>query len=181
MKDLRLALVIFALSAVSLPFGQAQSSNRIAAEDEDVGFIRGALTSGWHDVQLGRIALQQSADTQVKNLAQRIIDDQVAANEHLTHIAGSTWREDLPSEPAAPRKDMRTNSYVVGGDTPLASLQGWRFDRAYVHETVESQSATIAKYQAAQDRIKNPELRKLIESEIPKLREHLKQAEALSK
>jgi putative membrane protein len=50
-------------------------------------FVQEALEGGRHEVELGRLALNQAKDSKVKSLAQRLVNDHQSANQKLEAIA----------------------------------------------------------------------------------------------
>jgi len=94
------------------------STNNMADKD----FVKEALQGGMAEVQLGQLALQKSSNEQVKQFAQKMIDDHTKLGEQMKPVAQQLGVKE-PSGPS--KKDKATL-------TKLQALSGDAFDKAYV-------------------------------------------------
>jgi putative membrane protein len=105
-----------ATSASTMP-GQTGNS-KMADRD----FVKEALQGGMAEVQMGQLALQKSNNDQVKQFAQKMVDDHTKMGEQMKPIAQQLGVK----EPAGPsKKDKETIA-------KLQNLNGNAFDKAYV-------------------------------------------------
>lgn len=94
----------------SLAVGQdAKMNGNLNASDEQ--FVREAISSGHHEVEMGQMALKQSTDPQVKSLAQRLIKDHTAAGKKLEEFLSSSipTQSSAPSTVPATKADIQTD------------------------------------------------------------------------
>lgn len=88
MKHSFVSLVILAVGGCSMAVGQdATMAGKLNSTDAQ--FVRDAMASGRHEIQMSQMALKQSTNPQVMSLAQRLISDHTAASKRLEQIAGS--------------------------------------------------------------------------------------------
>ncbi|HEY4330188.1 MAG TPA: DUF4142 domain-containing protein [Phycisphaerae bacterium] len=130
---------------------------------DDMQFIRDANAGGMYEVNSSEKALLKSSDTNVKNLAQHMIDDHQKANSQLTALAS------------------RKTGATFGGVTPdqlnmlsqLDKLSGTDFDREYLRQQKTAHEDTIAKFQSESNSGNDKDLRDWATSMLPTLRDHL--------
>ncbi|UGB38163.1 DUF4142 domain-containing protein [Frateuria soli] len=70
------------------PDASDRTARRMQSDgSQDAMFMRKAAAANMAEIQAGRIALDRSTNAQVKQLAQRIVDDHTKAGDQLTSIA----------------------------------------------------------------------------------------------
>lgn len=95
-----------------------QTTSRMADRD----FVKEALQGGMAEVQMGQLALQKSNNDQIKQFAQKMVDDHTKLGDQMKPVAQQLGVK----EPAAPsKKDKETIA-------KLQNLNGDAFDKAYV-------------------------------------------------
>lgn len=133
----------------------------------DAMFMREAAADGLAEVQLGRIALDKASSTQVKQLAQRIVDDHTQANQQLMGIA-QRKNVTLPTEPMPMQKQEADH---------LQSLNGKDFDQAYAQAMVKDHRKAIKMFGMQSTNGSDPDLKQFASTTLPKLKMHLQMAE----
>jgi len=128
MKHSVLSFAIFALAGTSLAAGQDAKMNG-KLNPTDAQFVRDAMASGHHEIEMAQVALKRSNDPQVKSLAQRLVNDHTAAGNKLEDIAKAnglltatpateTRREDIRSDEKQSAENHGTDNH--GTTTPAA-------------------------------------------------------------
>jgi putative membrane protein len=108
---------------------------------DDDEFVRDAALKNLSAVELSRLALNKTADPNIKTFAQRVIDDHRAAADKLkSAVAGQ------PIEWPAQLDDDHNETA-----DELAQKQGSDFDRDYVEAMVEGQQNLTAKLESRLD------------------------------
>jgi putative membrane protein len=93
----------------------------------DLQFVKKALQGGMAEVQLGQLALQKSSNDQVKQFAQRMIDDHTKMINDMKPIASQLGIK-IPNGP-----DKKDKAEIA----KLSALSGSDFDQAYVKDMVK--------------------------------------------
>jgi putative membrane protein len=140
------------------------------AMSADSTFMKTAATDGMAEVELGKLAAQNAASSEVKQFGQRMIDDHGKANAELKGLA-SQKNLTLPMELDAKHKAMQDK---------LAKLNGAVFDSAYIAHMVTAHKEAVALFQREAKGGKDAETKAFAEKTLPTLQEHLKMAQDLS-
>jgi putative membrane protein len=173
-----LTLAVFGLTISSLAVAQDSKTNG-KLNSTDAQFVRDVQASGHHEIEMGQLALNRSTNSQVKSLAQRLVNDHTAAGKKLDEIAKMNGLlTTSPATEARKNVDTRTdeNRQV---DSHIETMQGATFDKAWAKQMVDDHKAAIAKFEAEQKDAKNADLQSFVSMTLPTLREHLAQAQAL--
>jgi putative membrane protein len=103
----------------------------------DKMFVRKALQGGMAEVQLGQLTLQKSNNDQVKQFAQRMIDDHTKLGEQMKPVAQQIG----VSEPnGISKKDRATMA-------KLQALSGPAYDEAYIKDMVKDHKQDLSDFQ----------------------------------
>jgi putative membrane protein len=136
----------------------------------DRKFIQEAAESGMFEVEIAQLASSKATNPDVKALATTIANHHSNANNELVQLANSKKMELPAAPPRAKRKDIEK----------LAKLSGNEFDRRFVREVaIKDHEKDIKKFEKASEKAKDAELKAWINKTLPKLREHLAQAQKL--
>lgn len=174
-------LLVLSLAAVPIQAGAAQgstdsapSSSQAAASKPshaDKTFVSKAAADGLAEVESGKLAQQKTSSDDVRQVAQKMIDDHSQANEKLQALA-SQKNLDLPKQPdSAARKQM----------SRLESMSGPKFDKAFIKNEEQDHKKAIALFRKEAKSGKDPELKKFASEALPKLESHLESLRALEK
>lgn len=148
----------------------ADSAVATAAAVDSARFLMDAYQDGLGEIQLSQLALQKTANNDVKRFAQRMIDDHTKINNAITPLAlvkGIT----LPSDLSADQKAQADR---------LAALSGDAFDRAYMalNVAVHEKDVTAARQQARQGN--DADVKALADASLPVLKIHLAVAQGVN-
>jgi putative membrane protein len=146
-----------------------------SAKDAQVGvadqiFAMMAAGGGLEEVQLGKLATDQAASPEVKQLAQRLVQDHTKANQELLTIAE---KKDID----VPKKldDMHEDVVEL-----FSKLEGPSFDREYVRYQVMHHEKATAAFALQAKEGQDPELKAFAAKQLPILQGHLQQSRDLA-
>src|SRR4029450_3954963 len=125
----------------------------------DVMFIRTAAMDGMAEVEHGRLAGQNATNDEVKQFAQRMVDDHGKAGDELKGLA-SGKNVTLPTKLDAKHKAMQDK---------LSEMKGAAFDRAYVAHMVTAHQQAVALFQKEASGGKDPEAKAWAAKILPTL------------
>ncbi len=100
-------------------------------------FVSKAMQGSMAEVQLGQLTLQKSNNDQVKQFAQRMIDDHTKLNEQMTPVAqqlGVTPPDQIS------KGDRKTIAKLQG-------LSGSAYDQAYIKDMVKDHKQDLSQFQ----------------------------------
>lgn len=161
-------IALFLLIAIGVIAYAIGISGAAAVNDQE--FVRKAASGGKMEVRLGEIAMQQASSNEVKNFAQRIINDHNLANQQLTALSERNNLE-VPQD-----LDRQENNTVK----ELSSKKGRDFDQAYMDSMIQDHRKDLELFQKMAKEGKNPELKNFAQQNIPVLQKHLQLAEQVS-
>jgi putative membrane protein len=141
-----------------------------ALSQSDRGFVTKAAQDGMAEVALGELAVRQASSNEIKQFAQRMIDDHTKANNELKELAskkGIAFPNELPAKQKA-------------SQDRLGKLSGADFDREYMRAMVKDHDNAVALFEKESRSGGDPELKAWAEKTLPILREHQKMARDLA-
>ncbi|HKD04372.1 MAG TPA: DUF4142 domain-containing protein [Bryobacteraceae bacterium] len=147
----------------------AQTPEKVSSAD--TRFAREAAMGGMEEVELGRIAVQNGTNDQVKQFGQRMIDDHSKAGDELKGIA-SKKNITLPTELDAKHKAAVTR---------YSNMKGADFDRAYMRDMVKDHEADVAEFQKEANGGSDKDIQGFASHTLPTLQDHLRQARDTAK
>jgi putative membrane protein len=139
-----------------------------AQNTTDSDFARKAALSGMKEVRVSEHAASSAANADVKQLANRLVQDHTGANEKLKAAAG-TMNVELPADLDAEHRAQAER---------LTAMTGAGLDRGYVDHMVESHRKSITLFET-ESQNGSGALREFAAATLPTLREHLRMAEEL--
>lgn len=138
----------------------------------DSAFMNQAAQNGHMEVEAARVALKKAQNQEVKEFAQRMIDDHTKAAQELNTLA-TAKNHSLPDGPSLLQK---------GKLKLLGTHDGAKFDRNYVEELgPKAHRETIELFEKGSREAKDPDVRAYAQKTLPTLREHLSMAEKLER
>lgn len=175
-QHLAIAALATALAALPLVGAAAQEATTGATAtgaelpQAEMQFVEKAAGDGKAEVELGEMAVDKASAQEVKDFAQRMIDDHTQANEQLIEIAEQKQLE-IPDElpPEAQEAKQR-----------LEGLSEAEFDRAYMEHMVMDHEKAVALFEEQANAGQDPELQKFAQDTLPKLQEHLELAQQIN-
>ena len=129
----------------------------------DKMFLRKALQGGMAEVQLGQLALQKSSNDDVKQFAQKMIDDHTKLGDQMKPLA-QQMNVKIPDGPSA--KDQATM-------TKLQALNGDAFDKAYIRDMVKDHEKDQKDFKQEAASTSNPDLKQAVTQGEQVITEHL--------
>lgn len=159
---------IFCAGLISITAGFYSLQALAAGVDTD-DFIEEASAKGIAEIETGKLALQKSTSSEVKNFAKKMIEDHATSNRELRALAS---KKNI--EMADDAELMAKAKKAI-----LKQRDGESFDAAYVNNQIDAHKATIELYKDASSS-NDEDVRQLAATSLPKLERHLTEAEALA-
>ena len=103
----------------------------------DKMFVSKALQGGIAEVQLGQLTLQKSDNQQVKEFAQRMVDDHTKLGEQMKPVAQKLGVA-VPDQPS--KKDRQLIA-------KMQALSGSAYDQAYIKDMVKDHKQDLSEFQ----------------------------------
>ncbi|WP_044501403.1 DUF4142 domain-containing protein [Pseudomonas saudimassiliensis] len=144
--------------------GMNNAEGTVDAEE----FLEEASAKGVAEIETARLALEQATSEKVKEFANMMIKDHAAANEKMAELAAS---KNLEISDEATLMDKAKAMILDARD-------GESFDAAYANNQVVAHEQTIELFERAA-RSEDAEIAAFAKKTLPKLKEHLKGAQAL--
>jgi putative membrane protein len=138
-----------------------------AATDSD--FLKSAARANMGEVSAAKLALSKSSNDQVKQFAQKMIDDHTAMEQQVQQIA-SSLKVTLPTEPSKADKAEAAK---------LQALSGPEFDKAYINAQVKDHKKVLAEMKQQNLSTQNPQVKELTGQGSQTVQEHLNMAQKL--
>ncbi len=139
------------------------------ASNQD-SFWNEAAQDGLAEINLGSLALQKSQNDEVKQLAQKVVDDHTAANTELTALAAGK-NVKLPTDVNAKQKAVYDKLNALSGD---------QFDMEFVKTLVKDHESAVKLFQKQADSGKDAEVKAFAAKTLPTLQSHLEMAKSMS-
>jgi putative membrane protein len=133
----------------------------------DSSFIRQAIRGNYTEVALGRLAETRASNSEVKDFAERMVDDHNSMNKEWVDLAQDN--------------DMKVAvEFGTSGQQAvdrLEKLSGTAFDQAYMSEMIREHEQDLAAFQRMASSASSSEVRQLASSGASTIREHLVSAQ----
>jgi putative membrane protein len=152
--------MVACLALVVATGAQAQSKS---------AFVRDAIQGDLGEIELGQLAQDKAGSADVKAYGQMLATDHKTALDEMTTVA-RTLNESVPTKPKA---DAEKESQK------LSKMTGAAFDREFVKHMVADHRKDIKEFEAQAKG--SDEVAKTAQKQLPVLRKHLEQAQALEK
>jgi putative membrane protein len=136
----------------------------------DKAFVKKALEGNMAEVQMGQLALQKSNDDQVKQFAQRMVDDHGKMQDQLKPVAEQMGVKmpDGPSKGQMKKMDK------------MKSLSGDAFDQAYIKDMVKDHKSDASEFKQEAQSTQNPQLKQLATEGGQTIEGHLQQIQQIA-
>ena len=171
-----------------------QNSSMLGSDDKK--FIMESLHGGMMEVELGKMAVDKASSADVKQFAQRMVDDHSKANDELMQLASqkgismpadhammSNPDQSAASDTAASANHTGSESHyhhammkAQATKDKLAKLSGADFDREYMDMMVKDHVKDVKEFEEASAKAKDADLKAWAAKTLPTLREHLQMA-----
>jgi putative membrane protein len=157
-----------AVPAPGMPGGPLAAD--VAAADRT--FVTVAASTGMLEVEASRLALERTKHPQLRGFAQKMVDEHSKSTDELKSIARDVGLTDVPTTTMGKYNAMLEK---------LRALKDADFDREYAAQIgVASHTEAIALFDQASKDVSNPQLKEFAAKTLPRLREHLKQSQAVA-
>jgi putative membrane protein len=172
MKKVIMAALLAAMAVSSMPARaevlEEEATSELAAAHDDKNFVLQAAQSNLVSMRAARIAVLKARNAKVEALALQDIAEHVNVTEGIEELAKKLG-VDMPTT-IDPRIDVLLRY--------LASLQGNRFDRAYLHVVIEAHRFDVEILsQAALS--EDADVKAFAEKNLPILRRHMLTAQVI--
>ena len=161
------AAIAIAIGVVSL--GVALSAiARTGIPHSEASFLQKAAADGIGEVQLAQLAREKALREEVREFAQRMVEDHQKANEELTALATSSGVK-LPNGPdEGHAKLLKKLQGLVGGD----------FDREYMKHMVKDHKKDLHEFRRASRATERDDVTDFAARTALTIQEHLRMAQA---
>ena len=147
-----------------------KDGNTASVSSSDKKFAMTAAAGGMAEVEMARLALTKASSDEVKQYAQKMIDDHTAANTELMSIA-SMKGITLPTAPDAKMQAMMAK---------MEKLSGEAFDREYVMMAGHKDHQKMEKlFRDESTRGRDADLKAFAAKTLPVVQQHLQMAREL--
>jgi putative membrane protein len=150
--------------------GRSAGQPSAKSSGADHQFVMEAARGGMAEVELGQLATQKAQSDQVKQFAQRMVQDHGKANDELKSLAQQK-NITLPTELDAKHKATHDR---------LSKLSGAQFDRAYMQDMLQDHRKDVNDFRKESQSGKDPEVKAWAAKALPTLEEHLRIAQSTS-
>ena len=142
----------------SMPSGQISLS--------DASFLRKAAAGGAAEVESRQPGQDKASNPEVKQFAQKMVDDHSAANSELKTLAQQKGVA-VPTQP-----DFRSKKEL----DRLSKLSGPAFDRAYMKLMVSDHEKDVSEFQKESRSAQDSDVKSFAGKTLPTLQDHLRLA-----
>lgn len=150
--------------------GSGSGTSTLSRADQKM--VKDMAMSNLAEIEAGRLAQGKSQNEQVKNFAQKMIDDHTKALGEVRQLAQA---KGVPLPTELDRTHKRKNER-------LGALSGDAFDRAYMSRAgVSDHKKSHSLLRQAQARAKDPDVKALAARTMPIVEQHLNSAQQLQK
>ncbi|WP_158793517.1 DUF4142 domain-containing protein [Granulicella sp. L60] len=136
----------------------------------DKSFVRKALQGGTAEVQLGQLALQKSNNSDVKQFAQKMIDDHTKLGDEMKQVAQQLSVK-VPDSPTS--KDKATIA-------KLQAFDGDAFDKAYIKDMVKDHQQDEKDFKQESQSASTPALKQVAFQGAQVINQHLQMIEQIA-
>jgi len=167
----------FAMAQVPTPVGPPTappsdiSQGSSVPHVDDKRFIKDAVLDGMTEVELGKIAVKKASNPQVRDLAQRMVEEFSETNRALLRVASD--------ETVAVAKTI--DSKHQARIDRLAKLSGAEFDRAYIQDEIKQRHQDLKEFNGASQGARDPGLKNFATSTLASLEDHQNALKTLAK
>ncbi len=144
------------------------SSSQLSAKDK--AFVKKAAQGGLEEVELGKMVAEKAKSQDVKDYAQKMVDDHTKANDELKSLAQQKGLT-LPTDMDAQGKAVKAR---------LEKLSGEQLDRAYMQSMVKDHTKDVSEFKQESTMAKDSDVKSFAGKTLPTLQEHLKMAKQVA-
>ncbi len=158
-------------SAQATPENPNQDPTTRGTYPSDTTFLKKAIRGNNGEIDAAKLALQKSQNQQVKDFAQRMVDDHTKMLDQLKEVAqkDNVTYKDEPS-PMAQKLHAK-----------LEGLSGAEFDKAYIDGMIKDHKEDVREFSTEINHGKKQDVKDAASQSLPTIKEHLSIVEGLKK
>jgi putative membrane protein len=141
-----------------------------AGTSMDKMFVHKALQGGMAEVQLGQLALQKSNNDDVKQFAQKMVDDHTQLGDQMKPVA-QQMNVKIPDSPSSKDKAVMAK---------LQGLNGDAFDKAYIQDMVKDHKMDQKEFKQEASSTTDAQLKQLVSHGEDVITQHLQMIEQIA-
>jgi putative membrane protein len=155
------------------PLDQANANQDPTGSSQmaDKAFVHDALEGGMAEVQLGQLALQKSSNDDVKQFAQKMIDDHTKLGDEMKQVAVQ-MKLKVPDSPSKKDKSAIAKLQALNGDD---------FDKAYIKDMVKDHQQDLKDFKQEAQNTQSPDLKKVVNQGGQVIEEHLQMIQQIAR
>ncbi len=134
-------------------------------------FVSKAMQGSMAEVQLAQLTLQKSSNDQVKQFAQRMIDDHTKLNEQMKPVAEQVGVK-------APDQISKNDRKTIA---KLQALSGSAYDQAYIKDMVKDHKQDLSQFQTEASSGQDQTVKDAANQGSKVIAQHLQMAQQLAK
>jgi len=134
-------------------------------------FVSKAMQGSMAEVQLAQMTLQKSSNDQVKQFAQRMIDDHTKLNEQMKPVAEQVG---VTAPDQISKNDRKTIAKLQG-------LSGSAYDKAYIRDMVKDHKQDLSQFQTEASSGQDQTVKDAANQGSKVIAQHLQMAQQLAK
>lgn len=167
------ALAMGAAGCNKSPDTQARSmeSAKMEVNNTDMKFFTDTAQDGMLEVKLAQMALQQATKPEVRQMAQKLLDEHQSGNKELMALA-TEKNVSLP-----PALDSHAQSAV----DDLKNESGPDFDKKYCEQLVDGHKDMVDLLEKTSKDSADPDVRAFAQRMLPTMQQHLAMAQGMEK
>lgn len=149
----------------SMKHDSMKKDNASVLSSSDKKFITETAHGGMMEVELAKLAVDKASSEEVKQYAQRLVDDHSKANDELTQLASQKGVMIAHDEKA-----------MMKGKDKLSKLSGADFDREFMSMMIKDHTKKVKEFEEVSTKAKDTDVKDWAAKTLPTLREHLQMA-----
>jgi len=144
------------------------SGSQVSASDK--AFMKKAAQGGLEEVEIGQMVASKAQSNDVKQFAQRMVEDHTKANDQLKSLAQQKGVT-LPTQMDAKGQALKSR---------LEKLSGDQLDKAYMKAMVQDHTKDVQEFKTASQTAKDSDVKSFASNTLPTLQSHLQQAKQVA-
>lgn len=169
-----LALFIGASAVLAAAFQAPQAASSHSAQmasSQDKQFIMKSSEGSMAEVELGKLALQKSQNPDVKQFAQKMVDDHTMLMNNMKPFA----------DQMGVKPPTKLNAKHQQLETRLKSLSGDKFDKEYIKAMVADHHHDLGEFMAEESKATDPSFKQTVTQGTQVIREHTQMIDEIAK
>lgn len=147
--------------------GSGMMSSDAKLSWSDKRFVTKVADNSQDEAALAKLAAERASNPDVRNYAQRLVQDHSKVNQELMTLASAKNVE-------IDRDDQKDRAY-----RRLSDKSGQEFDREFVEHMIDQHEKDIKMFEKAASDAKDQDVRQFASQNVGSLREHLRKAQSL--